>query len=234
LVVLAVDVVLGAEGPLVQHVLGALVDDGALLPGALALVGISLAEVLAALRADRFQAVAEMRRDRIVAPQGLLALEQVDDADHAQATEDRQAPAGHRRPGKGGAEGHRQQQAGDERPVARGQHGLSCLVPGVGVEPTWPRGRGILSPLRLPVSPPGRGLRHVAAMRPAATTAPSGRRQGLRKRAARRGEVMPEAPAERKEAGVRKKEGPRMSGALRKLEAGVGIEPAYADLQSAA
>ena len=71
-------------------------------------------------------------------------------------------------------------------------------------------------------------------MRPAATTAPSGRRQGLRKRAVRRGEVMPEAPAERKEAGVRKKEGPRMSGALRKLEAGVGIEPAYADLQSAA
>jgi hypothetical protein len=30
------------------------------------------------------------------------------------------------------------------------------MVPGVGVEPTWPCGRGILSPLRLPVSPPGR------------------------------------------------------------------------------
>ena len=30
------------------------------------------------------------------------------------------------------------------------------MVPGAGVEPAWPRGRGILSPLRLPVSPPGR------------------------------------------------------------------------------
>src|SRR5690606_33971216 len=70
LVVLAVDVVLGAEGPLVQHVLGALVDDGALLPRERPLVGITLDEVLADLRADRFQAVAEMRRDRIVAPQG--------------------------------------------------------------------------------------------------------------------------------------------------------------------
>ena len=30
------------------------------------------------------------------------------------------------------------------------------MVPGVGIEPTWPCGRGILSPLRLPVSPPGR------------------------------------------------------------------------------
>ena len=29
------------------------------------------------------------------------------------------------------------------------------VVPGVGVEPTWPCGRGILSPMRLPVSPPG-------------------------------------------------------------------------------
>ena len=31
------------------------------------------------------------------------------------------------------------------------------LVPGVGIEPTWPYGRGILSPLRLPVSPSGPG-----------------------------------------------------------------------------
>src|SRR5579862_7867810 len=30
------------------------------------------------------------------------------------------------------------------------------VVPGAGIEPAWPCGRGILSPLRLPVSPPGR------------------------------------------------------------------------------
>ena len=31
------------------------------------------------------------------------------------------------------------------------------MVPGAGVEPAQPYSRGILSPLRLPVSPPGRG-----------------------------------------------------------------------------
>ena len=30
------------------------------------------------------------------------------------------------------------------------------LVPGAGLEPAWSYLRGILSPLRLPVSPPGR------------------------------------------------------------------------------
>ncbi len=29
------------------------------------------------------------------------------------------------------------------------------LVPRAGIEPAWPRGRRILSPLRLPVPPPG-------------------------------------------------------------------------------
>ena len=33
---------------------------------------------------------------------------------------------------------------------------MLLVVPGVGIEPTRPRGRGILSPLRLPVSPSGR------------------------------------------------------------------------------
>lgn len=35
------------------------------------------------------------------------------------------------------------------------QHPTYYLVPGAGVEPASPRGRGILSPLRIPVSPPG-------------------------------------------------------------------------------
>src|SRR5690348_13342021 len=43
-------------------------------------------------------------------------------------------------------------------------------VPGAGIEPAWPRGRGILSPLRLPVSPPRRDTqagshsRHIVAV----------------------------------------------------------------------
>ena len=32
---------------------------------------------------------------------------------------------------------------------------ITCLVPGAGLEPASPCGRGILSPLRIPVSPPG-------------------------------------------------------------------------------
>ena len=32
---------------------------------------------------------------------------------------------------------------------------VAWLVPGTGLEPVWPCGLGILSPLRLPVSPPG-------------------------------------------------------------------------------
>ena len=34
--------------------------------------------------------------------------------------------------------------------------GRAFRVPGAGLEPAWPCGRGILSPLRIPVSPPGR------------------------------------------------------------------------------
>jgi hypothetical protein len=35
---------------------------------------------------------------------------------------------------------------------------LFLLVPGAGLEPARPYGQGILSPLRLPISPPGQGL----------------------------------------------------------------------------
>jgi hypothetical protein len=63
------------------------------------------------------------------------------------------------------------------------------MVPGTGLEPVQPCGRGILSPLCLPISPPGQ------------------------KEASRYTEV---------------------STTGRKMEARVGIEPAYAELQSAA
>ena len=42
------------------------------------------------------------------------------------------------------------------------------LVPGAGIEPASPCGGGILSPLRLPVSPPGRGCSDVPGAQPAA------------------------------------------------------------------
>jgi hypothetical protein len=34
---------------------------------------------------------------------------------------------------------------------------IDKMVPGTGIEPVRCRHRGILSPLRLPISPPGRG-----------------------------------------------------------------------------
>lgn len=35
------------------------------------------------------------------------------------------------------------------------------MVPGAGIEPARPEGRQILSLLRLPISPPGRGATHT-------------------------------------------------------------------------
>jgi hypothetical protein len=70
------------------------------------------------------------------------------------------------------------------------------MVPGTGIEPVRSFDRGILSPLCLPISPPGRG--------------------GL--------------------AGKTYRDRPEQDQREDKLdlEAGVGIEPAYAELQSAA
>ena len=39
------------------------------------------------------------------------------------------------------------------------------VVPGAGLEPARPQGRGILSPLRLPVSPPGPFFEELEAKR---------------------------------------------------------------------
>ena len=41
------------------------------------------------------------------------------------------------------------------------------MVPRAGIEPAWCYHRGILSPLRLPVSPPGLGLEAEAGIGPA-------------------------------------------------------------------
>ena len=39
------------------------------------------------------------------------------------------------------------------------------MVPGTGIEPVWPRGRGILSPLCLPISPSGHGRQFAGTAR---------------------------------------------------------------------
>lgn len=48
----------------------------------------------------------------------------------------------------------------DAQRATMSRHRLSnaCVVPGAGIEPASPCGGGILSPLRLPVSPSGRGV----------------------------------------------------------------------------
>lgn len=81
-----------------------------------------------------------------------------------------------------------------------------ALVPGAGIEPAWPRGRRILSPMRLPISPSGQG-------------------DSLPERA-RDGKSFACRPS-----GTKKTD--RVVG-FPDMEAWVGIEPAYADLQSAA
>jgi integrase len=57
------------------------------------------------------------------------------------------------------------------------------LVPGAGLEPAQPCGRGILSPLRLPISPPGPWVRNTG-LYPSARTAERKKEQnrGFRRR----------------------------------------------------
>ena len=52
--------------------------------------------------------------------------------------------------------GRRASQANLRRCSRRLARDAASLVPGAGLEPAWPCGRGILSPLRLPISPSGR------------------------------------------------------------------------------
>src|SRR5258707_20226 len=66
LIALAIDVLLGAERPLVEHHLGTLIDHRAGVAGKRHAVLLALEEVLPHLRPDLFQQEAQMRRDRIV------------------------------------------------------------------------------------------------------------------------------------------------------------------------
>ena len=124
---------------------------------------------------------------------------------------------------------------------------VECIVvPGAGIEPAWPCGRRILSPMRLPVSPSGHG-----------DSLPHSHRIGKRRPSARRKQRSPACGASTCFPGKRTWSGKRDSNSRPRpwqgralptelfphggrsasswyLEAWVGIEPAYADLQSAA
>ena len=96
------------------------------------------------------------------------------------------------------------------------------LVPGAGIEPASPCGGGILSPLRLPVSPPGRGCR---VMPDASAGGANRNMRGPRSMALEAAAAATKNPPSAGSSG---------RATCCAMEAKVGIEPAYADLQSAA
>jgi hypothetical protein len=81
--IVAVDILLSAERPLVERPLRALIGDRALGAIERRSVGVALQKVLADLRSDLFQAEADIGEDRIVPPQAVLGLQNVPDADRA-------------------------------------------------------------------------------------------------------------------------------------------------------
>ena len=89
LVAFAVDVLLGAERPFVQHHLGALIDHGAGVAAERHAVLLALEEVLPHLRPDFFQQEAHVRRDRIIAQNRVVLLQQVANAENGQAAENK-------------------------------------------------------------------------------------------------------------------------------------------------
>ncbi len=97
-------------------------------------------------------------------------------------------------------------------------------MPGTGIEPVRPCGRGILSPLRLPISPPGQEGGAESNTRARIVKQRAGDSYELCR--------LAEAAAQ----GFAAKGIVRLSVKIAKevVEAGVGIEPAYAELQSAA
>ena len=88
LVFVAVDVVLRAEGALVELVLGALIDDRPLVAREWHAFLVRLEEVLAHLRADVLQDEAQVRRDRVVAQDRVPALCEIADSENCKGAEE--------------------------------------------------------------------------------------------------------------------------------------------------
>ena len=87
-IALPVDVLLGAERPLVEHHLGALIDQGAGVAAERHAVLLALEEILPHLRPDLFEQEADMRRDRIIAQNRVVLLREVANAEQCEAAED--------------------------------------------------------------------------------------------------------------------------------------------------
>jgi len=86
---LRIDVVLGAEGPLVDDTLGALIDDSPFVAAERQSMLFILEEVLTHLRPDLFKQITQMRRDRVVAQDCVPGLEEVDRAQQCETGERR-------------------------------------------------------------------------------------------------------------------------------------------------
>ena len=84
LVAFGIDVVVGAEGPHVQHQLGALIDDGTPVARKRQAVLLALEEILAHLGPDRLEDEAHVRRDGVVAQHRVPGLEIVVEADEGE------------------------------------------------------------------------------------------------------------------------------------------------------
>ena len=85
-----IDIVVGAEGPLVELVLGPLVDDGALVARKRHAALVVLEEILPDLGPDILQQEAQVPDDGIVAQDRVPGLEQVPDTDQRQGQGDGQ------------------------------------------------------------------------------------------------------------------------------------------------
>ena len=87
-ITLAIDVFLGTERPLVEHHLGALIDQGAGVAGERHAVLLALEEVLPHLRANFLEQETNMRRDRIVAQNRVVLLQEIANAEKCEGAED--------------------------------------------------------------------------------------------------------------------------------------------------
>src|SRR6476659_546331 len=88
-ITVAIDILLGAERPLVEHHLRALIDERAGVAAERHAVLFALEEILPHLRPDLFEQETYMRRDRIVAQNRVALLREIPDAESRQTPEDK-------------------------------------------------------------------------------------------------------------------------------------------------
>jgi hypothetical protein len=86
-VALAIDILLGAERPLVELHLGALIDHRAGVAAERHAVLLALEEILPHLRPDLFEQEADMRRDRIIAQNRVVLLREIAKAEQREGAE---------------------------------------------------------------------------------------------------------------------------------------------------